>query len=136
MEGNLLGDWLGYAAAIVALLFGGGGIAAYFKQRQDTKRGVHQETRADVDSLNARAIAIVESQFTYLVKPLQDKVGLLETNVKSLETELKTHRALYQSAVTHIRTLYTWIARHWPTDLPESTEIPRPPADLAADVQL
>lgn len=133
---NSLSDWVAVVAAVAMILFGGGGIGAWLKQRHDQKNGVRQENRADVDSLNARAVAIVESQFNYLVKPLQDRIQSLTDDVTRLDTEVRLHRALYQSALELIRTLYAWIARHMPSDLVETTEIPKPPADLVNDLNL
>lgn len=138
---STVAEWVAYISAAAMLLFGGGGLASYLKQRKDSKNGVRQENRADNDSLNIRAVAMLETQFNYLVKPLEGRivsltleVTALETEVKSLEKEVKAHRTLYLIAVDHIRTLYQWITRHIPTDVYEHTEIPKPPEAIFGDV--
>lgn len=133
---STLSDWIGVIGAIAVIIFGGGGIGAYLKQRHDARNGVRQENRADVDSLNARTVAILESQFNYLVKPMQDQVSSLRTEVQDLTKEVKIHRALYLTAIEHIKTLYAWIARHIPSDIEEKTEIPKPPATLVNDLNI
>lgn len=130
---NGFSDWLALVAGIGILLTGGGGVVAWMKQRRDAKNGIRQETRADEDSLNARAIAIVESQFTFLVKPLQEKVDELETKVKDLTTEVEAQKTKYWKAITHIRLLYSYIAKHMTNEL-ETTPPPPPPAELAGDI--
>lgn len=129
-----LNEWVGLATAAALILFGGGGIAAWIKQRSDAKQGVRQENRGDTDSLNARAVAMLETQFNYLVKPLQDKVNGLEGDVIRLNEEVKAHAALYKIAVKHIKVLYNWIARHMPADIQEVAEVPAPPIELANDI--
>lgn len=126
-------EWVALISGIAILIFGGGGVVAWLKQRADAKQGVRQENRSDTDSLNARAVAMLETQFNYLVKPLQDKVGGLETEIASLKEEVKTHAALYKIAVNHIKVLYNWIARHVPSEL-DQTEIPAPPTELVNDL--
>lgn len=115
---------------VVSALFGGGGVVAFLRARDDNKRGVRGDTRADTDSLSARAVAIVESQFTFLVKPLQDKVDGLETKVTHLQEEADKQRAKYWSAITYIRKLYGWIAYTHPNNV----DFPQPPEDLADDI--
>jgi len=126
-------EWIALISGIAILIFGGGGVVAWIKQRSDARLGVRQENRSDTDSLNARAVAMLETQFNYLVKPLQDKVGGLETEVASLKEEVETHAALYKIAVKHIKVLYNWIARHMPSEL-DPTEIPAPPTELVNDL--
>lgn len=130
---STVSDWLAFIAAAGIFLFGGGGVIAWVKQRRDSKNGIKQESRADNDSLNAQAIAIVENQFNFLVKPLTEKVERLESQVKELTTEADSQRTKYWKAVTHIRTLYAWIAKHMPAEI-ETTIVPPPPVDLADDI--
>lgn len=124
-----LSDWIGVIAAIGMILFGGGGIVAWFKLRDDSKKGVRQENRSDSDSLNAHAVAILEVQFNYLVKPLQGELETVRAKVASLEIEVGTHRTMYRLAIGHIQTLYGWIKRHYPDQVP-----PHPPTELAGDL--
>jgi hypothetical protein len=128
-----LSDWLALGAAVGMLLFGGGGVVAWRKQHADAKNGVRNENRADVDSLNARAVAIVETQFNFLIQPLQEEVAGLKTEVKSLRIEVESYKTMYWKAVTYIRQLTGWIARHMPMEL-EQTEIPTPPVELLKDI--
>lgn len=129
-----MNEWATLVTGIITVAFGGGGIAALVKARSDVRNGVRDSSRQDTDSLNARAIAVVETQFNYLVKPLQDKVNGLESKVETLKVEIEDAKTKYWKAVSHIRTLYTWISRHIPVDLDESTAVPAPPADLAGDI--
>lgn len=138
---NTLSEWIATVSTIVLLLFGGGGVAAFFKQRQDSRNGVRQENRADVEALNVRAVAMIETQFNYLVKPLQGRIdsqeqelGAFRVEVKNLEREVRLHRNLYLTALEHIRTLYSWILRHMPSHILDDTEIPKPPQVLKEDL--
>ena len=126
-------DWIGLVAAIGMLLFGGGGVVVIFKQRADAKNGIREQNRSDIDSLNARAVAIVENQFNFLVTPLKEEVTQLKAEVKELKTEAESTRTKYWKAITHIRTLYAYIAKHMPTDV-VTTPVPAPPEDLANDI--
>lgn len=130
-----LSDWIGVIAAIGMILFGGGGAAAWLKQRHDRKNGIRQENRNDIDSLNARAVAIIETQFNYLIKPLQEKLDTQTAELKRLEADVRQFSNLYQVAVGHIRSLYAWITRHMPADVLDNTEIPKPPDSLMGDLE-
>lgn len=130
---NGVSDWLAIISVASIFLFGGGGVVAWMKQRRDSKNGVRQESRADNDSLNAQAIAIVENQFNYLVKPLTEKVDGLETKIKDLEAQVDKMTSKYWKAISFIRTLYAWIAKHMPSDV-ETTLVPAPPTELVDDI--
>lgn len=130
---NGTSEWLLIVGALGMFLFGGGGVIAWLRQRRDSKDGVRQENRADIDSLNAQAIAIVENQFNFLVKPLMEKVTGLERQVEELKTLAESTRTKYWKAIAHIRTLYAYIANHMPADV-EQTKVPAPPLDLADDI--
>lgn len=129
-----ISDWVGIFAAVGMILFGGGGFLAWRKFLNDKKVGVQQENRADVDSFNARAVAMIETQFNFLVKPLQDELKRVNQKIESLEKDVKLHKELYAAALGHIRLLYDWIARHLPTDF-DKTDVPSPPKELADDLK-
>ncbi len=130
-----ISDWIGTIAGIGMILFGGGGFLAWRKFHNDKKVGVQQETRADVDSFNARAVAMIETQFNFLVKPLQEELVRVNTKLELLQKEVQVHKDLYGAALLYIRVLYDWIARHLPkTDL-EEDDVPRPPPTLADDLK-
>ena len=122
--------WAIIIPLLAAGFFGGGGIVAFIRSRDDAKKGIRQESRADIDSLNARAVAIVESQFQYLVKPLQDKVEGLEKRIESLSRDNEVQRNKYWQAIRFIRKLYTWISVHYP----DRIDVPQPPAEISDDV--
>lgn len=122
--------WVILVPLIAAGFFGGGGLVAFLKTRDDAKKGIRQESRADVDSLNARAVAIVESQFQYLVKPLQDKVDGLDKKVEYLSKEVEVQKNRYWTAIRLIRKLYTWITVNYP----DRNDVPQPSSDLAKDI--
>ena len=125
--------WLAPTIALLTVILGGGGFAALLKVRHDKRLGVAQQEVAEDDALSARWKAIIEAQTVSLLKPMQERIGTLEETTKRLETELGTTKRKYWSAISHIRNLYTWIARHLPEDI-EQTSIPAPPAALAEDI--
>lgn len=129
-----ISDWVGVFAGIGMILFGGGGFLAWRKFNNDKKVGVQQENRADVDSFNARAVAMIETQFNFLVKPLQDELKRVNEKIEGLEKEVKVHKELYRLALDHIRMLYAWIASHLPPDF-DKTDVPSPPKELADDLK-
>lgn len=115
---------------ILTILFGAGGVVAFYKARVDSRKGVREDSRADVDSLNARAIAISQAQFDLLVTPLKTEVGELKMEVKTLRDEVEAQKNKYWDAVTYIRAILLWISRHFP----DRTDFPQPSADLAEDI--
>ena len=121
-------DWVAVVGAIGLFLFGGGGLVAWLRLRDDSKKGVRQDNRSDSDALNAQAVALVENQFNYLVKPLQDELGRVNVKVKELETEVKTRKAKYTLSIAHFVALYAWIKTHVPGE-----KLPPPPPDLLAE---
>lgn len=116
--------------AILTVVFGGGGVAALIKARADRRKGVREDSRADVDSLNARAIAISQAQFDLLVTPLKNEVGELKTEVRELKTEVDNQKNKYWDAVTYIRSILVWLSRHFP----DRTDFPQPSSSLAEDI--
>lgn len=124
-------DWIAFIGSIGILVGGGGGIIAWFRLRDDSKKGVRQENRSDSDSLNAQAVALVETQFNYFIKPLRDELEQVKRTVTELEAQIKTHKDKYAIAIAHIITLYAWIKVHI-TGTDETP--PPPPPALAEDV--
>lgn len=125
--------WLAPTIAVLTLLLGGGGIAALFKVRHDKRIGVAQQETAEDDALSNRWKAIIETQTKVLLEPMRTELGEVKAEVRALRVDLETSRRKYWSAISHIRTLYTWISRHMPPDI-ETTQIPEPPATLAEDI--
>lgn len=128
-----ISDWVIIIGAIGLFVFGGGGVIAWFRLRDDSRKGVRQENRSDSDALNAQAVALVETQFNYLVKPLQIELQAVRDEVARLNTEVRAHRAMYDLAVTHIRTLYNWIKKHMTAEM-ELSPPPAPPVELLGDL--
>jgi hypothetical protein len=123
--------WVTPILAILAIIFGTGGIATIAKARADRKNGVAAAETAEDDSVSERWRKIIEAQTESLVGPLQKRLSEVETKVQTLEQELIETRAKYWKAVKYIRTLLTWIARNGPqTD----TELPTPPAEVVEDI--
>lgn len=125
--------WLTPTIAVLTLLLGGGGIAALLKVRHDKRMGVAQQETAEDDALSNRWKAIIEAQTASLLEPMARRLVSLEESVGRLENELALSRRKYWSAISHIRTLYNWIARHLPEDVSQ-TQVPEPPATLAEDI--
>lgn len=125
--------WLTPTIAILTLILGGGGIAALLKVRHDKRMGVAQQEAAEDDALSNRWKAIIEAQTASLLEPMTRRLVTLEEKVGTLESDLALSRRKYWSAISHIRTLYNWIARHLPEDVSQ-TQVPAPPATLAEDI--
>lgn len=125
--------WLTPAIAILTILLSSGGIVAWRRLNHDKKLGIAQQEQVEDDALSNRWKAIIEAQTTSLLAPLQNRLSIMEQRVTSLEAELALSRRKYWSAISHIRTLYNWIARHMPDDI-EQTQVPAPPVTLAEDI--
>jgi len=125
--------WLYPVIALLTALLGGGGFAAFLKVRHDKRIGIAQQETAEDDALSNRWRAIIEAQTKSLLEPMTSRIVTLEAKVTSLEEELEASRRKYWSAITYVRSLLTWIARHLPPDF-DSTQVPQPPAMLAEDI--
>lgn len=125
--------WLGPVITLLMGLAGGGGIVAWFRLRHDKRIGVAQQEVAEDDALSNRWKAIIEAQTKSLLEPMQTRLRDVEGKVTDLEGQLGESKRKYWSAITHIRTLYNWIARHMPDDI-EQTQVPAPPVALAEDI--
>lgn len=127
IDGNVI---LEIVITVITVLFGAGGIVAFYRARVDSNKGVREDSRADIDSLNARAIAISQAQFDLLVTPLKTEVGELKTEVKTLRGEVEAQKNKYWDAVSYIRAIHLWISRHFP----DRTDFPQPSSELAEDI--
>lgn len=131
-------EWTALVGAVGLLLFGGGGLVAWLRHRSDNRRGVTQERRADVDSLNAHSIAIIENQVKYLVDPLKSEIDQLRKAQAEQKAELKKHqdeskryRERYYLAISVIQDLYDWITEHMPLTA-NGNRLEPPPNPLTA----
>jgi hypothetical protein len=125
--------WLSPAITIFTLLAGTGGFVAWRRLAHDKKMGVAQQEVAEDDALAKRWQAIIEAQTKALLEPMTLRLKDVEDKVKLLEGELEASRRKYWSAVSYIRILLTWIARHMPDNI-EATSIPTPPANVTEDI--
>lgn len=121
-----------FVATVVVGLFGAGGIVAWGRLRHDKKIDVAQQEVSEDDALAARWQNIIEAQTKNLLEPLQIRLKEVESKVAALESELAASRRKYWSAISYIRTLLTWIARH--IDNIDDTEVPTPPAIVNEDI--
>lgn len=128
-----LRDWIIPVSTLGAILFGGGGLVAWRRLNLDRKVGIAQQEVAEDDALSKRWREIIESQTINLLQPLTLELKETKDEVKLIRQELEKSRQKYWSAISHIRTLYSWTARNLPDHL-EHTEIPPPPAALAEDL--
>ena len=133
VPGNSSLPWLGPLITVVTLLFGAGGIVAWRRLSHDKKIGVAQQEAAEDDALANRWKQIIDAQTATLLEPMTRRLVVLEEKVSTLEGELEASRRKYWSAVSYIRILLTWIARHLPPDI-EQTAIPTPPANVTEDI--
>lgn len=130
--------WLTPLIAISTLLLGSGGIVAWRRLTHDKRVGVAQQETAEDDALSNRWKAIIETQTRVLLEPMQaelatakDDLVQMKIDMALMRTELDVRTRKYWGAISHIRTLNTWIARH----LPDSIEqVPPTPAILAEDI--
>jgi len=120
------------AIALLSLFVGSGGVVAYRRLSHDKKMGIAQQELTEDDAVVKRYEALIRSQTESLLEPMMERISTLESRVQSLETELATSRRKYWSAISYIRTLVNWIARH--IDDVEQTQVPSPPATLAEDI--
>lgn len=125
--------WLTPLITIATLLLGSGGVVAWRRLTHDRRIGVAQQETAEDDALSNRWKAIIEAQTKVLLEPMTSRIATLETKVGTLEADLEASRRKYWSAVTYIRQLLTFIARHLPEDA-ESTQVPQAPATLVEDI--
>lgn len=125
--------WLSPLITIITLLFGAGGFVAWRRLSHDKKMGIAQQEVAEDDALAKRWQAIIEAQTKALLEPMTTRLKDVEDKVQRLEEELETSRRKYWSAVSYIRILLTWIARHMPDNI-EATSIPTPPANVTEDI--
>lgn len=131
MSSEAVSPWLPVLIALVTGLLGSGGVAAWFKIRQDKRLGIAAQEVVEDDALANRWKAIIETQTKALLEPMSKRLSDLESEVAHLKVELEQSRRKYWSAIAYIRTLYNWIARHLPE---EQTQVPAPPANLAEDI--
>lgn len=126
-------DWLAAGLGFLSALVGSGGVVAIYKARHDRKAGVAQQELDEGEAISAHWRSIIETQTKSLLEPMQKRLGEVEDEVKVVKVELAKSRQKYWSAISHIRTLYTWISRHLPPEV-EATQIPEPPAALVEDI--
>lgn len=125
--------WLGPLITVVTLLFGAGGVVAWRRLTHDKKIGVAQQEVAEDDALAKRWQAIIETQTKVLLEPMKAELAEVKGEVKEMRLELESSRRKYWSAVSYIRILLTWIARHMPDNI-EATSIPTPPPNVTEDI--
>lgn len=128
--------WLGPTAAVVTVLFGSGGVIAWLRYRYDRRIGVAQQETAEDDALANRWKAIIQTQTESLLEPMQKELTTakndlaeMKRDMQSIRVELEMRTRKYWSAIMHIRTMYTWIARQMP-----EAQVPEPPTIIAEDV--
>lgn len=133
MSSEAISPWLPVLIALVTGLLGSGGVAAWLKQRHDKKMGVAAQEAQEDDALANRWKSIIETQTKALLEPMQKRLAEVEMEVAALKTELADSRRKYWSAISHIRSVDTWINRHLPPEV-EQTAKPEPPAVIAGDI--
>lgn len=133
MNSEAISPWLPVLIALVTGLLGSGGVAAWLKQRHDKRMGVAALETQEDDALANRWKNIIETQTKALLEPMQKRLAEVEVEVAALKTELADARRKYWSAISHIRSVDTWINRHLPPDI-EATAKPEPPETISADI--
>lgn len=128
-----LSPWMPVIIALITGLLGASGIGAWIKQRHDKQIGIAAQEVTEDDALTTRWRTLIETQTKALLEPMQKRLTDVEAEVARLNVELADSRRKYWSAISYIRTLLTWIARHMPDDI-EHTQVPHPPATVVEDI--
>lgn len=132
-DGSTAIPWLVPITSIVVVLLGSGGFVAWRRLAHDKKVGIAQQELAEDDAIANRWRAMIETQTVSLLTPMAARLGTLEEKVTHLEMELAESRAKYWSAISYIRSLLTWIARHMPEGV-DTTQVPPAPATVVEDI--
>lgn len=82
-------EWLNYVYGFVALLLGGGGLAALYKARQDAKQGAKQGEIDEDVAISEQWRNVIETQTKSLVEPLVGQVARLQGEVSVLQGEVR-----------------------------------------------
>lgn len=85
-------DWLNYAYPAVGVVLGGGGIAAFYKARQDARKGLRETELAEDVELANQWRAIIETQTKSLLDPLTDQVAHLQASETTLRVQVRELR--------------------------------------------
>lgn len=133
MDSGGISPWMPVVIAVVTGLLGSGGVAAWLKIRHDKRIGVASQEVAEEEALSNRWRAIIETQTKALLEPMQKRLADVEVELALMKQELEASRRKYWSAISYIRTLLTWIARHIDSDI-ENTEVPKPPTNVVEDI--
>ena len=110
--------------ALIAGLFGAGGIGAILKHWSDHKNGIREAATAE-DKATIEVFEKVIRTLTAQVDRLTEKQERQETRIARLEEAVDEERDLKYQAVSYARLLITWITHHVPGRVP-----PGPPASL------
>lgn len=133
MSSEAISPWLPVMIALVTGILGSGGVAAWMKTRADKRLGIASQEVQEDDALANRWRAIIETQTKSLLEPMQKRLYDVEQELGVMKRELESSRRKYWSAISYIRTLLSWIARHMPEDI-ETTNPPTPPTIVVEDI--
>jgi hypothetical protein len=132
--------WLAPAIAFLTIALGGGGIAALLRLRHDKRMGIAQQETTEDDAISNRWKAIIETQTKVLLEPMREELSATKSDLagvkvemREMKAELEASRRKYWSAISYIRSLLTWIARHMPESI-ETTQVPPAPAIVVEDI--
>lgn len=130
--------WVGIVIAAFTGIGGGGGVAAILKARSDRQLGIDAGELAEDNALTERWKQLATAQVQLLMEPLRAEVSRLGAEIEKVKAESErvkaeseVARTRYWKAISYVRTLNSWIAKH----VTDSTLTPPPPpADLADDI--
>lgn len=81
---------LAWVYPLLTLLLGGGGVAGWYKFRQDAKKGTRETDIAEDVAISDQWRQIIEVQSKALLDPLTDRVATLQAEVTVLSDKVKT----------------------------------------------
>lgn len=114
-------------ASIVALS-SGGGLVAFYRARQDKKKGVREADAAEATSAIDGFRALVTDLRSEVDRLKKDR-ALDSERIDQIEKQISVERDLRWSAIQYVRILLAWVTQHVPEEQP-----PAVPHDLADHV--
>ena len=103
--------------ALLAGLFGAGGIGAIYKAWADHQAGRRQADHDD-DKATIEGFELLVNNLASQVDRLTEKIERQDTRIGRLEEAVEEERDLKWQAIQYARSLLVWISRHAPGKRP------------------
>lgn len=112
---------LSLIGAITALVVA---IAGILRNRDDHKRGIRSENRADLTAGNALYSQILDDVREHQVDPLRREVAELRERLDRVQAESRGWRARYWAALDYLAAIIRWLTGIVPADISDMPTIP------------